>query len=67
MTNITRKIAAEQQLTLVDMRKEFDDYEKINNTANVDRGLLTARGVYFNETGSQFVAKLMAGSFRKTP
>jgi lysophospholipase L1-like esterase len=65
--NIIRKIAAEQQLTLVDMRKEFEDYEKIHNTANVDRGLLTADGVHLNETGNQFVAKLMAEGIRKRP
>src|SRR5450755_5204189 len=35
-SNIIRKIATDQQLTLVDMRKEFEDYEKIHNTANVD-------------------------------
>jgi isoamyl acetate esterase len=65
--NIIRKIAAEQQLTLVDMRKEFEDYEKIHNTANVDRGLLTADGVHLNESGNQFVAKLMAEGIRKRP
>ena len=64
--NIIRKIAADQQLTLVDMRKEFEDYEKIHNTANLDRGLLTADGVHLNEAGNQFVAKLMAGGITKT-
>jgi lysophospholipase L1-like esterase len=65
--NIIRKIAADQQLTLVDMRKEFEDYEKIHNTPNADRGLLTADGVHLNETGNQFVAKLMAEGIRKRP
>jgi len=65
--NIIRKIAADQQLTLVDMRKEFEDYEKIHNTANLDRGLLTADGVHLNDVGNQFVAKLMAEGIRKTP
>lgn len=65
--NIIRKIAADQQLTLVDMRKEFEDYEKIHNTANLDRGLLTADGVHLNDAGNQFVAKLMAEGIRKTP
>jgi lysophospholipase L1-like esterase len=65
--NIIRKIATEQQLTLVDMRKEFEDYEKIHNTSNADRGLLTADGVHLNETGNLFVAKLMAEGIRKTP
>jgi isoamyl acetate esterase len=65
--NIIRKIAADQQLTLVDMRTAFEDYEKIHNTTNADRGLLTADGVHLNETGNQFVAKLMAEGIRKTP
>ena len=38
-SNIIRKIATEQQLTLVDMRKAFEEYEKIHNTTNLDRGL----------------------------
>ena len=63
---IIRKIAADQKLTLVDMRKEFEEYEKIHNTANLDRGLLTADGVHLNEAGNQFVAKLMAGGITKT-
>ncbi len=62
--NIIRKIAADQQLTLVDMRKAFEDYEKIHNTANLDRGLLTADGVHLNEAGNQFVAKQMAGGIK---
>jgi lysophospholipase L1-like esterase len=65
--NIVRKIATDQQLTLVDMRKEFGDYEKINNPNNLDRGLLTSDGVHLNDAGNQFVAKLMAEGIRKTP
>src|SRR5664279_2892708 len=65
--NIIRKIASDQQLTLVDMRKEFEDYEKMHNTNNLDRGLLTADGVHLNQTGNQFVARLMAEGIRKTP
>jgi lysophospholipase L1-like esterase len=65
--NIIRKIAADDKLTLVDMRKEFEDYEKIHNTNNLDRGLLTADGVHLNDTGNQFVARLMAEGIRKTP
>lgn len=64
--NIIRKIAADQQLTLVDMRRDFGDYEKIHNTTNLDRGLLTADGVHLNNTGNQFVAKLMAEGILKT-
>src|SRR5579872_5420867 len=64
--NIIRKIAADQHLTLVDMRAEFEAWEKLNNKNNVDRGLLTADGVHLNDAGNQFVAKLMAEGIRNT-
>jgi lysophospholipase L1-like esterase len=64
--NIIRKIAADENLTLVDMRKEFEEYEKLQNTKNLDRGLLTADGVHLNDMGNQFVARLMAEGIRKT-
>jgi lysophospholipase L1-like esterase len=64
-SNIIRKIAADQQLTLVDMRSAFEAYEKTNNPNNLDRGILTADGVHLNEAGNLFVAKLMAEGIRK--
>ena len=64
-SEIIRKIAVDEQLTLVDMRNEFENYEKLNNTRNLDRGLLTADGVHLNDAGNQFVAKLMAEGIRK--
>jgi len=65
-SNIIRKIAADQHLTLVDMRAEFEAYEKANNKNNLDRGLLTADGVHLNDAGNIFVAKLMAEGIRNT-
>jgi lysophospholipase L1-like esterase len=62
---IIRKIATEEQLTLVDMRTAFENYEKANNSKNLDMGLLTADGVHLNDAGNQFVAKLMADGIRK--
>jgi isoamyl acetate esterase len=64
-SNIIRKIAKDQQLTLVDLRAEFESYEKINNPDNQDRGILTADGVHLNDAGNLFVAKLMAEGIRK--
>ena len=64
--NIIRKIAADQHLTLVDMRAEFESYEKMNNKNNLDRGLLTADGVHLNDAGNIFVARLMAEGIRNT-
>jgi len=66
-SEIIRKIAAAQQLTLVDMRKDFEEYEKMHNPDNKDRGILTVDGVHLNDAGNQFVAKLMAEAIRKTP
>ena len=63
---IIRKIAASQQLTLVDMRKDFEEYEKLHNPNNLDRGILTADGVHLNDAGNQFVARQMAEGIRKT-
>ena len=65
-SNIIRKIAADQHLTLVDLRSAFLEYEKLNNKNNLDRGLLTADGVHLNDAGNQFVAKLMAEGIRNT-
>ncbi len=66
-SNIIRKIAADQHLTLVDLRSAFEEYEKLNNKNNVDRGLLTLDGVHLNDAGNMFVAKLMAEGIRNTP
>jgi lysophospholipase L1-like esterase len=64
-SNIIRKISTDQQLTLVDLRADFESYEKNNNPNNLDRGILTADGVHLNEAGNIFVAKLMAEGIRK--
>ena len=66
-SNIIRKIAADQHLTLVDLRSAFLEYEKLNNKNNLDRGLLTSDGVHLNDAGNMFVAKLMAEGIRNTP
>jgi len=66
-SNIIRKIAADQHLTLVDLRSAFGEYERLNNKNNVDRGLLTSDGVHLNDAGNMFVAKLMAEGIRNTP
>jgi len=64
---IIRKIAADQRLTLVDMRRKFMEYEKKNNKMNQEKGILTADGVHLNETGNIFVAGLMAEGIRSVP
>jgi lysophospholipase L1-like esterase len=59
-SNIIRKIATDQQLTLIDLRSAFEAHEKTDNPNNLDRGILTADGVHLNDAGNMFVAKLMA-------
>jgi len=65
-SNIIRKIARDQQLTLVDLRSAFEEYEKVHNTDNLERGLLTVDGVHLNDAGNQLVAGLMAEAIAKT-
>ena len=64
-SDIIRKIAARQQLILVDLRTAFENYEKSNNPNNLERGILTADGVHLNDAGNRFVAGLMADGIRK--
>jgi lysophospholipase L1-like esterase len=65
-SNIIRRIAADQHLTLVDLRSDFEEYEKANNPGNLEKGILTADGVHLNDAGNKFVAGLMAEGIRNT-
>jgi len=58
-SNIIRNIAVKNNLTLIDLRKLFLQYDLENNPQNKDRGILTRDGVHFNETGNQLVAEEM--------
>lgn len=58
-SNIIRKIAAKNKLTLVDLRKLFLDYNLKNNKENKDRGILTTDRVHLNEKGNQLLADEM--------
>ena len=66
-SNIIRKIAMDRQLTLVDLRADFEAFEKANNPNNLEKGILTEDGVHLNDAGNIFVAKLMAEGIRNTP
>jgi lysophospholipase L1-like esterase len=61
---IIRKIAIDQDLALVDLRADFEAYEKDHNPNNQDNGILTADGVHLNEAGNRFVAERMATAIR---
>jgi len=58
-SNIIRRIASKNNLTLVDLRKAFLDYNLKNNSANKDRGILTTDRVHLNVNGNQLVADEM--------
>ena len=64
-SNIIRKIAADQQVGLVDLRKEFHEYELAHNSGNLEKGILTMDGVHLNAAGNRFVANLMVEAVRK--
>ena len=58
-SNIIRRIASKNSLSLVDLRKTFLDYNLKNNPDNKDRGILTTDRVHLNAKGNQLVADEM--------
>jgi len=57
--NIIRDIAQKSNLPLIDLRKEFLQYEEINNHDNQEKNILTYDKVHLNDQGNKFVAGLM--------
>ena len=58
-SNIIRRIAAKNNLPIVDLRKAFLEYDLKNNPDNKDRGILTTDRVHLNANGNQLVADAM--------
>ena len=58
-SNIIRGIAKKNELTLVDLRKAFLEFNLKNNPDNKDRGILTTDRVHLNPRGNQLVADEM--------
>jgi isoamyl acetate esterase len=58
-SNIIRSIAAKNNLSLVDLRKAFLDYNLKNNPGNKESGILTTDRVHLNAAGNQLVADEM--------
>jgi lysophospholipase L1-like esterase len=56
---IIRRIAKENEVALVDLRKVFMEYERKNNPENLERGILTTDRVHLNATGNKLVADEM--------
>ncbi|HUS00360.1 MAG TPA: GDSL-type esterase/lipase family protein [Chitinophagaceae bacterium] len=63
--NIVRRLATKNDLTLIDLRKLFSEYNLKNNPENKDRGILTRDGVHLNEKGNQLVAEEMLKAISK--
>ncbi|HKG68593.1 MAG TPA: GDSL-type esterase/lipase family protein, partial [Segetibacter sp.] len=58
-SNIIRKLAQTHNCKLVDLRKDFIDYNLKNNPENKESGILTTDRVHLNEKGNMFVAQKM--------
>jgi lysophospholipase L1-like esterase len=58
-SKISRRVAKETGSQLLDLRKNFVEYLKANNTKNVAKNILTSDGVHLNPAGNQFVAEQM--------
>jgi len=53
-----RKLANDNDCTLIDFRNDFQEYEIKNNSENKSSGILTTDGVHLNAQGNQFVADI---------
>ena len=62
---IIKKIAKDNSVQLIDLRKAFMDYESKNNIENKASGILTSDRVHLNETGNQFLADTMWDVIKK--
>ena len=57
---VIRKLAAEHNCVLIDLRKTFNDYENAHNPADKESGILTTDKVHLNDKGNQLVADAIA-------
>lgn len=58
-SKLIRSLAQKNNLSLVDLRAKFLEYNLKNNPDNKDRGILTTDRVHLNEKGNQLVADEM--------
>lgn len=56
---ISRKVAADTNSGMIDLRKAFLDYLKVNNKEDQPKGVLTKDGVHLNAEGNKLVAAEM--------
>lgn len=58
-SEISRKVAKQSEVQLLDLRKLFLDYLKKHNSENREKGVLTRDAVHLNAKGNEFLAGLM--------
>jgi len=58
-SNIIRDIAKKSDLSLIDLRQKFLEYNKANNPNNEEKNILTYDKVHLNAKGNQLVADAM--------
>ena len=63
-SELIRTLAQKHSLSLVDLRKGFLEYSKLNNPENKEQGILTTDRVHLNEKGNEFVAAEMWKAIR---
>jgi len=56
---ISRNVAAAENIKLCDLRRAFIDYLKANNPEMLSEGILTYDGVHLSDAGNRFVADRM--------
>jgi lysophospholipase L1-like esterase len=56
---VVRKLSAQYNCLLVDLRVAFIKYEAQHNPGNQEYGVLTTDGVHLNDKGNQPVAEEM--------
>ena len=65
--DISRKVAQEKNVTLLELRKAFIDRLMVVNQEQEHSGILTTDGVHLNEAGNRFVARQMMASLGVKP
>jgi len=64
---ISRSVAKDCGVELLDLRKAFIDYEKANNKGNQPKGILTSDSVHLNKQGNELVAEAMLKALGVAP
>ncbi len=54
--DVSRKVAADTNTQLLDLRKDFLSHLKEHNQSNAEKNILTTDGVHLNAAGNKFVA-----------